>query len=163
MQMISLATERLEQERKRWRQDHPPDFIARPQKTPFGDMNLYVWDCLIPGRADTLWGGGYFPLRLDFPPTYPAAPPIAKFVPPVPHVNVFPSGTVCVSILRDSEGWKPSMSLRQILVGVQEILSNPNPASPAHEVNYRNYMLDRPLYEANIRSHVQKYRNPTLP
>jgi ubiquitin-conjugating enzyme E2 I len=159
----NFAVERLEQERRRWRQDHPSGFIARPQKLPNGEMNLFTWDCLIPGRPDTAWANGFFPLRLDFPQTYPSAPPVAKFAPPVPHVNVFPSGTVCLSILHDNEGWKPSMNLRQILVGVQELLTNPNPESPAHEQHFHNFMTNKPVYEANIRKHAAYFTNPTLP
>jgi ubiquitin-conjugating enzyme E2 I len=156
----SFAVERLEQERKRWRQDHPPEFIARPQKLPNGDMNLFCWDCLIPGRSGTMWEGGYFPLHVYFPQGFPAEPPTAKFDPPIPHVNVFPSGTVCLSILK--EGWKPSMNLRQILVGVQDLLSNPNAESPAHEVHYRNFSSDPDQYEVNIRNHVRRFTKSTL-
>lgn len=158
----SFAIERLQQERKKWRQDHPPDFIARPRKGKDG-LNLFVWDCLIPGRPDTPWAGGFFPLVLEFPQSYPAQPPVAKFVPPVPHVNVFPSGTVCLSILHDGEGWKPSIDLRQILIGIQGLLDSPNPESPAHEENYLNYMQRRAVYEENIRRHAKAYTNPTLP
>jgi ubiquitin-conjugating enzyme E2 I len=159
----TFAVARLEQERKRWRQDHPPGFIARPQRLPNGEMNLFAWDCLIPGRDDTVWAGGFFPLLLQFPATYPSAPPVAKFVPPLPHVNVFPSGTICLSILHENEGWKPSMNLRQILVGVQELLDNPNPESPAHELHFRNFVVNKPAYEAAIRAHVKLWLRPDLP
>ena len=76
----SFAVERLQQERKRWRQDHPADFIARPKKGPDGQMDLFHWECLVPGRADTPWAGGYYPVTLEFTRAYPAQPPIAKFV-----------------------------------------------------------------------------------
>ena len=99
----------------------------------------------------------------EFPQSYPAQPPVAKFVPPVPHVNVFPSGTVCLSILHDNEGWKPSIDLRQILVGIQGLLDSPNPESPAHEQNYLNYMQRRAVYDENIRRHAKAFTNPTLP
>lgn len=35
------------------------------------------------------------------------------------HPNIYPSGTVCLSILNEDEGWKPSITVKQILLGVQ--------------------------------------------
>jgi ubiquitin-conjugating enzyme E2 I len=37
-----------------------------------------------------------------------------KFVPPLFHPNVYPSGTVCLSILNEDEGWKPGISIKQV-------------------------------------------------
>ena len=68
--MSSLMTSRLAQERKDWRKDHPHGFIAKPSTTrdAKGDVttNLRVWDCKIPGKPDTPWAGGLYPLRLEF-------------------------------------------------------------------------------------------------
>jgi ubiquitin-conjugating enzyme E2 I len=161
----SFAVMRLQEERKRWRQDRPQDFIARPCVNPNGDLNLFHWECLIPGRAGTLWEGGFYPLRLEFPAGYPAQPPVAKFMPPVPHMNVFPSGTVCISFLHEKDevgGWKPSITLRQILVGIQNLLDTPNPESPAHQTHYDNYRLNRALYDRNVREHALRWTKPTL-
>jgi ubiquitin-conjugating enzyme E2 I len=161
----SFAIERLQEERRRWRQDRPPDFIAKPVALPNGDLNLLSWDCLIPGRQGTLWEGGFYPLRLEFPRGYPAQPPLAKFVPPVPHLNVFPSGTVCVSFLHekdDAGGWKPSMNVRQILLGIQNLLDSPNPASPAHQTHYDNFRLQRHVYDNNIKEWAKKWTKSTL-
>ena len=54
-----------------------------------------------------------------------------QFVPPLFHPNVYPSGTVCLSILNVEQDWRPSITLKQILLGIQELLDNPNPNSPA--------------------------------
>lgn len=35
------------------------------------------------------------------------------------HPNVYPSGTVCLSILNAEEAWKPGITLKQILLGIQ--------------------------------------------
>jgi len=144
-----FAQLRLVEERNRWRKDHPPDFVARPAKSFNGEPNLFQWDCLIPGKPGSLWQGGYYKLVLEFPANYPVMPPIAKFTPPIPHLNVFPSGRVCLSIL--TSGWKPSLNLRQILLGIQNLLDSPNPESPAHEIHYTNFMKNRALYDHNIK------------
>jgi len=53
------------------------------------------------------------------------------------HPNVYPSGTVCLSILNEEEAWKPGITIKQILLGVQDLLDSPNPLSPAQEDAYR--------------------------
>ncbi len=38
-------------------------------------VNLMKWNCHIPGKANTDWDGGYFPLTMEFSEDYPAKPP----------------------------------------------------------------------------------------
>lgn len=49
----------------------------------------------------TDWEGGYFPLTLHFSEDYPSKPPKCKFPSGFFHPNVYPSGTVCLSILNE--------------------------------------------------------------
>lgn len=53
--------------RKQWRRDHPFGFVAKPQRTAQGTLDLKRWECAIPGKKDTLWEGGVFKLDLIFP------------------------------------------------------------------------------------------------
>ena len=85
------------------------------------------WKCNIPGKKDTIWEGGYYPITIDFPEEYPQRPPKVRFRLPrlrsplaleltrfsrlaspqckfpegFYHPNVYPSGTVCLSILNE--------------------------------------------------------------
>ena len=93
---------------------------------------------------------------MDFPSDYPLRPPkcigffknyldfdlkIGQFKPVIPHPNIYPSGTVCLSILNEEEDWKSSISIKQILLGVQKLLKDePNIQSPAQ---YEPCMLYR--------------------
>ena len=36
------------------------------------------WKCFIPGKPNTDWDGGYFPLTMEFTEDYPAKPPKAS-------------------------------------------------------------------------------------
>merc|ERR1719242_2634300 len=78
---------------------------------------------------------------MEFTEDYPSKPPKCKFAlvngKPLFHPNVYPSGTVCLSILNEDEDWKPAITIRQILLGIQDLLDNPNAASPAQEEPYR--------------------------
>jgi len=42
-----------------------------------------------------------------------------------------------LSILNEEEAWKPGITIKQILLGVQDLLDSPNPLSPAQEDAYR--------------------------
>ncbi|CAN1192007.1 SUMO-conjugating enzyme SCE1 [Linum perenne] len=96
-----IARGRLAEERKSWRKNHPHGFVAKPETLPDGNVNLMVWHCTIPGKAGTDWEGGYFPLTLNFSEDYPSKPPKCKFPQGFFHPNVYPSGTVCLSILNE--------------------------------------------------------------
>lgn len=53
--MSGISRNRLKEERKQWRQDHPIGFFARPAKSG-GTSNLMRWECGIPGKTNVcLW------------------------------------------------------------------------------------------------------------
>jgi hypothetical protein len=51
-------------------------------------------------------------------------PPKCVFKPVLPHPNIYPSGTVCLSILNEEEDWKPHITVKQILLGIQKLLKD---------------------------------------
>ncbi|KAI5210253.1 ubiquitin-conjugating enzyme [Aureobasidium subglaciale] len=159
---MSLCSNRLSEERKQWRKDHPFGFVAKPAKNPQGGLDLQKWECSIPGKEKTLWEGGLFKLEVQFPDEYPTKPPkcpsnphLGKFVPPLFHPNVYPSGTVCLSILNEEEGWKPAITIKEILLGIQSLLNEPNPESPAQAEAYNLFRKDRAAYEKKIKQVVR--------
>ena len=151
--MAGIARGRLQEERKTWRRDHPYGFVAKPRSNEDGSQNIMAWECVIPGKANTIWEGGRFKLTMDFTEEYPSKPPKCarksalrmhrslrilhllacrrrplsssprrcKFTPVIFHPNIYPSGTVCLSILQEDKGWKPSITIKQ----ARARLSNP--------------------------------------
>jgi ubiquitin-conjugating enzyme E2 I len=106
----------------------------------------------IPGKKGSPWEGGLYKLTMEFSEDYPTRPPLCacggsalslfvrvsksgcgrhpgKFTPPLFHPNIFPSGTVCLSILSEDKSWVPSITVKQILLGVQELLVGASPLS----------------------------------
>lgn len=103
--MAGVARSRLAEERKSWRKEKPFAFYARPETNedgwvsyararrtgvhlawrsdtepsvplaPRSSINLMKWKCHIPGKADTDWDGGFYPLALEFSEDYPTKPP----------------------------------------------------------------------------------------
>jgi ubiquitin-conjugating enzyme E2 I len=153
--MSGLAISRLSQERKSWRKSHPADFYARPMMKSDNSSDLMNWECGVPGRPGTDWENGVYKVLMVFPASYPSRPPVCKFVPALYHPNVYPCGTICLSIL--SQDWSPSITMTQILCGIQELLDNPNDKSPAQDAAYQAYTKNRPKYKKLVRE--QALRN----
>jgi ubiquitin-conjugating enzyme E2 I len=136
-----------------------------------------LWEAGIPGKSGTDWEGGesliivvviyvcmyshvhdthffflylgVYKVTMEFSEEYPSKPPKCKFVPPLFHPNVYPSGTICLSILNEEEGWRPAITIKQVLIGIQDLLDTPNPNSPAQSEAYHLYMNNKAsaLYE----------------
>jgi hypothetical protein len=64
---MALCQNRLQEERKQWRRDHPFGFYAKPQRTKEGVLDVKNWECGIPGKDNTIWSGGLFKLTIIFP------------------------------------------------------------------------------------------------
>ena len=66
--------------------------------TPSED-NLFKWDAMIFGPADTIWEGGIFQLKMIFSDEYPNKAPSVKFVTKMFHPNIYADGSICLDIL----------------------------------------------------------------
>ncbi|KAG6832045.1 SUMO conjugating enzyme Hus5 [Tricholoma furcatifolium] len=167
--MSGICRTRLAEERKQWRKDHPfvsgllpshlvipwapcesqaQGFYAKPSKSSDGSMNLMEWEVGIPGRSGTSWEGGLYKLNMTFPE--------GKFTPPLFHPNVYPSGTVCLSILDEEKSWKPAITIKQILLGIQDLLNDPNVNDPAQSDAYTMFKNDKVAYERRIKQQARE-------
>mmetsp|Transcript_50288 Transcript_50288/g.58691 ORF Transcript_50288/g.58691 Transcript_50288/m.58691 type:complete len:156 (+) Transcript_50288:481-948(+) len=143
-------------ERKSWRRDHPFGFYARPMPGADGSTNMMKWETGIPGKPNTDWENGVYKVTLEFSDEYPSKPPKCKFVPPLFHPNVYPSGTICLSILNEEEGWRPGITIKQMLLGIQDLLDDPNPNSPAQSEAYNLFTTNKVEYKKRIRAEARK-------
>lgn len=109
------------------------------------DNNLYEWEVIIIGPADTLYEGGIFKARLTFPEDFPLNPPKMRFITQMWHPNIYADGSVCISILHppgedqygfedSGERWLPVHTVESILLSVISLLSSdrPDTSSPAN-------------------------------
>ena len=137
-------------------------FVAKPINLPDGSQNILSWDCVIPGKPDGLWANARIPLTMTFTEDYPSKPPECKFkLVSTPggnkalfHPNVYPSGKICLSLLDPEKGWRPSLTIKQLLLGIQTLLDDPNNADPAQEEPYRVFASDKPKYERMVKAQV---------
>ena len=49
---------------------------------------------------------------------------------------MYPSGAVCLSIINDEEDWRAGLKVKDILLGIQDLLANPNNKSPAQKETF---------------------------
>ncbi|CAJ0567443.1 unnamed protein product, partial [Mesorhabditis spiculigera] len=142
--MAGIAMNRLCEERKAWRKDHPFGFIAKPVKNPDGSLNLYQWECAIPGKKGSIWENGLYKLRMTFKDDYPSTPPKCKFesaaLPPkrLPVRHPFDHNQAAA-------GRHPGPP------------HNPNPDDPAQAEAYQIYCQNRVEYEKRVRREAQRY------
>ena len=105
-------------------------------------------------------------------------------MPPLFHPNVYPSGTVCLSILDEEKDWRPAITVKQILLGIQvgilillnlfffllifilfimdiqDLLNEPNIKDPAQAEAYTCYCQNRTDYEKRVRAQARAMACP---
>jgi ubiquitin-conjugating enzyme E2 I len=69
---------------------------------------------------------------------------------------VYPSGTICLSILNEEEGWRPAITLKQVLIGIQDLFDDPNPSSPAQSEAYNLFINNKAEYRRRVRLEAGK-------
>ncbi|KAK4900531.1 Ubiquitin-conjugating enzyme E2 15 [Elasticomyces elasticus] len=121
----------------------------------------------IPGISCGLVGNsGFFKAKLAFPPTYPHMPPSMTFTTPLFHPNIYPTGSVCISILHPpeddkygyesaAERWSPVQTPESILLSVISMLGSPNDESPANPEAGRLWREDKKEYRKRVRKCVR--------
>ncbi len=82
-------------------------------------------------------------------------------MPPLFHPNVYPSGTICLSILNEEEDWRPAITIKQMLLGIQDLLDTPNPNSPAQSDAYQLFVSDKAEYKKRVRQEAAKNAPPS--
>ena len=142
-------------------------FVAKPVNLPDGTQDILNWEVIIPGKEGTIWENARIPMtmcarrpspatappssdaraapRRQFSEDYPNKPPCCKFKlvantgKPLFHPNVYPSGKICLSLLDAEKAWKPSLTIKHLLIGIQTLLDDPNNNDPAQEEPFRTY------------------------
>ncbi|EKX42637.1 hypothetical protein GUITHDRAFT_39945, partial [Guillardia theta CCMP2712] len=90
--------------------------------------NIYEWEGFVNGPEGTPYEGGRFKFEMKFPAEYPFKPPKLNFTTKVLHPNITDDGKVCLDVI--SEGWNPAVSLRQIILSLHTLFTDPNPSNP---------------------------------
>lgn len=87
-------------------------------------------------RRVGMYKNGTFLFTFTINNNYPHDPPKVKCTQKIYHPNIDLEGNVCLNILR--EDWKPVLNLNSVMVGLQFLFIEPNPADPLNKgTSYR--------------------------
>ena len=118
------------------------------------DTNLLLGYAYICGPKDSMYFGGNYFYKIDFPYDYPHRPPKMTFMNKDGktrfHPNMYKNGKICLSILNTWKGdqWTGCQSIRSILLTIVSILDN-NPL--LHEPGFTRIHRDCERYNKIIR------------
>ena len=145
-----MALRRIERELLEIRKDPPSNCSAGP-----AGSNLFEWEGIILGPADSPYQGGTFKLAIQFPADYPFRPPYVKFLTKIYHPNINASGLICLDILKTN--WSPVLTIGKVLLSVCSLLTDPNPDDPFVPDIAKQYKVARAAYEDTARAWTQMY------
>jgi ubiquitin-conjugating enzyme E2 J1 len=98
------------------KREHPEDDVFDVH--PLADSFL-CWHFTLEGPADSVYTGGRFHGRIDFPPDYPFAPPSVYFLTPNGRFDTHVK--ICLSFTGfHPETWQPAWGVRTMLLALRE-------------------------------------------
>ena len=62
---------------------------------------------------------------------------------------------MCLSILDEEKDWRPAISVREVLLGIQRLLVEPNVKGPAQAPAWEAFTKDRAEYERRVREQAR--------
>jgi ubiquitin-conjugating enzyme (huntingtin interacting protein 2) len=100
----------------------------------------------ISGPPNTQYSGGIFEIGIELRDGYPVIPPVFKFFTNIWHPNISTlTGTICLDAFNYK--WNPYMSLSNVLLMIQSLLSAPEPKTPEDSVVAYQYLNGRQLFD----------------
>ena len=140
------ASVRLQNELKNFQKNRPFGFYAKPNP-----INILSWKCQF------YHNGFFYSLSLLFTTDYPIKPPSIRFDNIMFHPNIFNDRSVCLDII--ASNWSPSFTVKDILLGLKQLLDLPNPKSPANSQAANLYCNNKAKYNQQVKSVGEKNYN----
>jgi len=113
------------------------------------EENMRLWNISFKGHESTPYKDGIFDVIVIFTDEYPFVAPVVSFVTKIYHPNVSSKGEVCLGTLKK---WTQSLTIKDVLIELYELLLCPNIADPM--------MPDiASMYQNNINMFNQKARD----
>jgi len=146
-----MSAKRIVRELADLRKDPPLNCSAGP----IDEADIFNWDGVMFGPADSPYSGGVFKVTIQFPVDYPFKPPRIIFTTKIYHPNINTAGFICLDILK--QNWSPALTISKVLLSVLSMLTDPNPNDPLMPEIAQQYVNDRAAYEAKARQWTDAY------
>nr|XP_013807531.1 PREDICTED: ubiquitin-conjugating enzyme E2 U-like [Apteryx mantelli mantelli] len=130
--------------------------LARPVSD-----NFLEWLAEVRGLKDSLWEGAVLQLSLTYSEKYNDVPPAVKFntIPFHPNVDQC-SGRPCIGFLDNPEEWKEKLTISNILLAIQVMLSNPVTENAVNAEAAEMLKNNMPLYRQMVMQCVRNSLHP---
>ena len=145
-----MALRRIQKELEDIQKDPPAGCSAGPINN-----DLFNWEGILFGPADSPYDGGVFKLNIRFPTDYPFKQPFIQFVTRIYHPNINAAGGICLDILKSQ--WSPALTISKVLLSILSLLTDPNPNDPLVPDIASLYKSNIAKYEINAREWTMLY------
>ena len=105
--------------------------------------------------AQGIWHRGKFEFKFEIPRNWPYDRPKIKILTKVWHPNISEDGPVCLNILRDN--YNPTLTITQLIVGLQYLFNEPNPQSPLNIPAAEQYNKAFELFKNKAEEYIDLY------
>ena len=146
-----MSAKRIARELADLRKDPPANCSAGP----VDEDDMYNWEGIMFGPADSPYSGGVFHVTIQFPVDYPFKPPRIIFTTKIYHPNINTAGFICLDILK--QNWSPALTISKILLSILSMLTDPNPNDPLMPEIAQQYKDRRADYEVTAREWTNMY------
>jgi ubiquitin-conjugating enzyme E2 D len=119
------------------------------------EKNMYSWEGVIYGPADSPYEGGTFYVAIDIPEDYPLKPPLFKLCTRIYHPNIKTDGQICLDILKRQ--WSPALGISRALLSIIVLLSEPNARDPLNAAAGNQYLANKDDFEMMARAWTAEY------
>jgi ubiquitin-conjugating enzyme E2 D/E len=146
-----MALRRIRKELEEIQRDPPAGCSCGPIR----EDDVYNWEGVLMGPADSPYAGGIFKVGIQFPADYPYKAPKVFFLTKIYHPNINSAGGICLDILKDQ--WSPALMISKVLLSILSLLTDPNPDDPLVPDIARQYKTNRVAYDVMAREWTMMY------
>jgi len=102
---------------------------------------------------------GHFIIEVTLSDRYPFTPPLAKFLTPIYHPNIDPSGRICLTALKPKPTgtWSVTLNIPTILSAIRVLLSEPNLSDPLMVDIAKEFLEDYPVYRSKAEAATMEH------
>lgn len=105
--------------------------------------------------VEGIWRGGKFDFEFTVPDDFPYDRPRVKCATRIWHPNIEETGAVCLNILR--ENYTPVIGLAHLVVGLQSMFTDVNPASPLNKEAAVQFEKDYNAFVHKAQEYMRQY------
>lgn len=149
------TTKRIMKEFATMTKSPPPNVSA----APIDESDMYKWQAIIFGPANSIYAGGVFKLSIVFPHDYPFKPPMIQFLTKIYHCNIV-NKYLCIDILKTQ--WSPALTIDKVLISIVSLLLDPNPKDPLNREAADKFLNNKAEYNRIAQEWTKRYASENV-